>query len=164
MPRPVYLLCSQSGAIDETSNAISFFNLIEEVKRFKIPKKHLASAFRPLAMRVVACWMNADGDAPGQVFEAQFAAKYPNKGEELPDEYIFSTPAFSFKTVYHRLIAPVVELPPFAGPGILWIECRVRRQGEQDWLAKQEYPIQLIDVTPSGPGGGENIKDGSADQ
>jgi hypothetical protein len=145
MPRPIYLLCSQSNAVDRTSNLISFFNLVEELRISQIPEGAPPGDPRPFFMRIVSAWMRTDGDTPSQVFETEFVVKFP-KGAEPPEELVFARPTFSFTTPFHRLTTPDLALPGFHGPGMLWVECRLRRAGETEWLARQEYPILLIDA------------------
>jgi hypothetical protein len=145
MPRPVYILCSQSNAVDKSTNLISFFNLVEELRIAKIPEGTTPPATRPFTMRVVSVWMNTDDDMPSQLFETEFAVKFP-KMEELPEELVFGRSNFSFTTLFNRLISPDLAIETFTGPGLMWVECRIRRAGETEWLARQEYPILLIET------------------
>jgi hypothetical protein len=150
MPRPVYLLCSQSYAVDRESNQISFFNLIEEVKIVKRPDDSDATdkqavAHKHISMRIVSAWMKADDDSPDQVFEVEVAIKLP-KESGGHEETVISRPTLSFTKPFHRLLANEFSIPGVEAPGILWFECRIRRAGEKEWLARQEYPILLTPV------------------
>jgi hypothetical protein len=157
MPRPVYLLCCQSSSIDQATNRISLFNVVEEIhvvlikEQGKLPAPMIGST-----LRVVSTWMREEGDDPEQPFHVEFAVKIPTPTGS-PEEVVFSGAEVRFGAPFHRLVTADIGYAYFPCPGILWFECRIRKKEETDWIARQEFPILLTVVEGLPPSQGEPL-------
>ena len=147
MPKPVYILCSESGSLDAQSNLVSHYQVIEQFQVAQIPESVLRSGqpviVPQLKIRITAVWMRELEDSPEEPFEGEVLFYLPPDGKEL----VVHKATFSFgEGKLYRFI--VVALgPPFPGAGVLRVVARVRRSGEEAWLAQQEYPI-LVELLP----------------
>jgi hypothetical protein len=152
MPQPVYLICSQSNAIDQATNMISFFNVIETIHIKEVPEeaKTESDNRRLFSMRIVSVWMRTEDDKPDQQFEVEFTVRW-QLGDKPPESHVITpvTP-FAFTTLFHRFTSNDIAIWQFPGPGLMWIECHVRRAGETEWLARQEFPL-LLEAKPVTP-------------
>jgi hypothetical protein len=149
MPIPIYLICSESGAIDETTKLASYFNLFEKMTISSIPvlPAGQVAVARIVPIRASSYWMKEDTDAPETKFQIQFIANLPN----APDEILLAQGEFQFtsSSPFARLNIEGIQLTQFFGPGMLRIEARVRRVGEEAWLGRQMYPILLEGPVPA---------------
>jgi hypothetical protein len=142
MPRPGYIICSQYGALDQYTNAVGAFNIIEVITIRPADVQPPEGA--RLKMRVVASWVREPGDAAGQVFDGQIVASFLNETDQAVIELSRAEfDQFSFEKRAHRLILPEMPMPEVPGPGLLLIESRVRRAGTDEWTCRQTYPIVL---------------------
>jgi hypothetical protein len=135
MPKPAYIICSHSGAIDQFTNVVSCFNIIEAAS-MKLPPE---SSGKPLLLRIVASWLMEENDLPTMSFEGQLLIRYADGQEIVVAEF----PPFTFTKPVHRLYAqdfPLLGIPSF---GIASIECRIRRQSEEEWIGRQSHSILL---------------------
>jgi hypothetical protein len=148
MPKPGYMICSQSGSLDQFANAVSCFYIMEVIQFFKMPPGQPGQKVkftgppsgipRPIFMRLAATWLKEETDSLEQAFVSQVVARFPNQSEEsLIAEFV----EFSFLEPMHRLIIPEMLLPPPICSGIIILECKVRRAQEKDWIATQSFPI-----------------------
>lgn len=145
MPIPVYLICSESGATDETTRLTSFFNLVEKLQVMRLeltPGQTHVIHLPPL--RLSAYWMKEETDAPETRFEVQFIGVFPNN----PPEIELARGEFQFNGPFQRFNVTGLQLTQFFGPGILRIEARLRRVGDEAWLARMNYPILLEELLP----------------
>jgi hypothetical protein len=150
MPRPLYIFCAASGSIDQYTNAVSLYGLIESITYTELkpppdqPPGTIVVA-RPLSMRVVAAWLKEDGDSPEQTFEADLIAFAPRQDQPLITSQF---PPFKFSAPVHRLIVPELSIPPDVDVatvrGLLRFVSRLRRAGETDWTWTQEYAMLFI--------------------
>src|SRR5438874_1949015 len=84
MPIPVYLLCSESGAVDENTKLTSYFNVVEKLRVAKIPPAPgQALIARAASLFMSACWMREDSDSPETFFEVQFVGIFPSGPPEI---------------------------------------------------------------------------------
>jgi len=150
MPRPGYIVCSAAGAVDLYTNFVSCHNLMEivEIVRIRPEEGSPPPASRPVVMRAIAMWIQEAEDAPEQSFEGQLVAFFPGLAEEV---ILADFEPFSFKGPVHRLIVTDLTISNFFGPGILRLECRIRRAGEATWLAQQGYSLFLKEQFPEPP-------------
>jgi len=136
MPKPVYILCSESGSEDKITGLVSLFNLIEKIQ---IVKREQNEPVPSLSLRVTATWARGE-DELDQLFEFETAAYLPPDNDEMmlgKGEFRFTMP---FQRITMRMQGSLV----FQGPGMLRIENRIRRAGTDEWF-RQEYPI-LVEV------------------
>ena len=145
MPRPAYVMFSQSGSVDKYTNRVTVTDVIEviQVRRGPAdgsqPPGHQSG--RPY--RLVAVWMKEEGDNPEDDFEQQVVCIDPNGNE------FFASPVsqFRFATIFYRLESPRVDLPGFPELGVYVIEARRSRVGQQEWQARQSFPF-VVQATP----------------
>ena len=145
MPVPVYLICSESGATDENTKLTSFFNLVEKLRVMRMeaqPGQVIRANLTPL--RLSAYWMREETDADDTRFEVQFVGMFPNG----PPEIELTRGEFQFVGPFARLNVVGLQFNQFFGPGILRIEARIRRIGEETWLNRMSYPIVLEEFQP----------------
>jgi hypothetical protein len=145
MPLPIHLICSESGAIDETTKLASFFNLIEKLQFAKIEiQPGVAQAINMVSLRLSALWMREEGDLPETVFEVHFVAIVPN----APQEVDLARGTFQFAGPLQRVNVPGVHIIQFYGSGILRLEARIRKAGEESWINRMSYPIIVEETNP----------------
>jgi hypothetical protein len=148
MPKPVYILCSESGSLDAHTNLVSHYQVIEQLQIAPIPESVLKSGqpviVPQLKIRITAVWMREPGDSPEDQFESQVLLHIPPEGKEL----VVHKGIFSFgEGKLHRSIV-AASGPTFPGAGVLRVVARVRRPDQENWLATQEYPV-FVEVLPS---------------
>lgn len=145
MPRPVYIICSESGAVDESRGLASHFSVLEQITFQRRPaQEKLQDRPALFRCRVVAVWMKTDEDIPRQEFQSQLAFVSPPAGKEIiVGENRF---AFAPDKAFYRFVMQLVGPLPVEGAGILWVQHRVRRVGEEEWLT-QEFPIVIVEET-----------------
>src|SRR5437868_4455634 len=139
MPTPVYIICSESGSEDRVSGLASVFNVIEqiEVRPLPPPTPDQPAVVPFFPFRVSAQWMKAEDDAETDPYECQIRLHYP--GAEREPEPVAQT-RLHFTRPFNR-VTMRANLPlAFPALGLLRVECRIRREGDTDWLS-QEYPI-----------------------
>jgi hypothetical protein len=141
MPRPGYIICSVSGAIDSETGFVSAFQIIKAIPIVPIADSEgdSAESVVPLSMRVVATWIKEASDA-GQRFEGQIVGLFPGETAEI----VFGVfEPFTIETPIYRFIVPEIKIERFPGGGILFIEGRLRRVGETEWMARLSFPIAI---------------------
>lgn len=143
MPIPVYLICAESGAIDENTKLISFFNVVEKLQFVRVetaPGQITVVSTVPL--RLSAYWMREEIDDLETDFEVHFVGIFPN----APAEIDLARGQFRFTGPLQRLNVAGLQFTQFFGPGVLRLEARIRRFGEDVWLNRMSYPIILEEV------------------
>jgi hypothetical protein len=141
MPLPTYIICSLSGAQDAATGSVSAFDILESIQFAALPQGQLAAA--PL-MRVVSTWMRQDDDMPETRFQAELVLHIPNMAQEqiatpAPVEFVFARPL-------QRLTWQGIPITDLHGPGTMYVEVRVRRSGEQNWLGSHRFPIIVQEI------------------
>lgn len=110
MPTLEYFLVAESVSVDQTTNRISFFNVLEEAHTSKFP------IVIPL-LTAVAAWNEEEGDRDCD-FQTTIIFPLPNgKNQELSQNFRMTRPR-------HRTIANVVGLS-ITQPGIVKLEIRL---------------------------------------
>jgi len=146
MPKPVYILCAQSGSIDSRTNRISYFNIIEKIEatRAKVTqrRKPTPGAAPLLSMRVVAVWMRSGQDTENQEFEYELVISLPHRQKKLSP----GKGRFKFTKPLQRITVDIGGMLPIIRSGLIKIQCRIRKVGDRKWLS-QEYPIIVEVVT-----------------
>jgi hypothetical protein len=141
MPKPNYIICSESGSEDKETGLISLFNLVDTFQITKGPPLPTAS---PIAqLRVTSSWMRESGDE-GKDFEFEALVKPPHG-----DEIKLAKGSFEFKTKFARVSVRLLGLFPVTGEGIFWVETRIRRSGSKGWTS-QKTPL-IFELIPSSP-------------
>ncbi len=146
MAKPVYIVCSENGAEDRISGRTSLFNLLEQIQISKLPPDFKGIVFSKVAsIWVTAMWMRESEDEGAGEFEFKISLKMPNVAETI--EMLGGS--FAFEKVFQRIMMRLEGPLPIPGPGIMNVQCMIRRAGTSDWLT-QECPIILEEVTPPG--------------
>jgi hypothetical protein len=141
MPAPGYIICSESGAQDLSTNKASVFNVLESMQIAALPPGQMAPA---ATVRLVCTWIREDGDTDETRFQAEAVLHFPNAAQE---RVVNPTPIeFAFAGPLQRLTFQGIPITEFHGPGMLYIEVRLRRIGEADWLARHRFPIILQEM------------------
>lgn len=142
MPRPVYIVCSESSSDDKETGLLSIFNIIDKVQFSKNPAIGQRQVAPLVQLRITAGWMKEKGD-DGSEFEFALVLRPPHK-----EDINIGSGTFSFTLPLFRVTAKLIGGLPLDGDGILWIECRVRKVGARGWQNRQEYPI-FVEELPS---------------
>lgn len=153
MPKPVYIICSESGSEDRLTGLISHFKVVEQILLQESPPpvegKPVVITAMPFQFMVV--WAMSDDDRPGDEYEYCHSLFFPpgEKEVSLPGGTIFfeqGKPRYRFAMVLAGLT--------FKDVGIFKVESKIRRVGEESWLS-QTYEIPVIKHSPpSQPEGG----------
>src|SRR2546429_3978101 len=129
MPRPIYIIGSESGSEDKVTGLVSLYHVIDRIVLHNIPKDGTTEAVPAdaqvisvgsLNLQVTAVWMRTSGDED-QEFEFETILYQP------PDEKPLTVGAGTFKFIrpFHRLTAKIYGLPLFSGGGVLRIVNRI---------------------------------------
>lgn len=139
MPRPIYIICAESGAEDKLSGLVSHYNVVECMAIRKIPKAPESSSIviAPSPLWITALWERTSGDE-GQQFEFETVLILPPDQQEVKA----ASGVFAFEKLRHRFTVRMMGLIPFRGPGTCWVESRVRQVGATEWL-KQSFSLIL---------------------
>jgi hypothetical protein len=147
MPKPGYLICSTSGAHDQFGGGASAFGILEVLTGNETQRQPDGTLIAtPLSMRIMATWLKDEDDDQKQFFETVFFVFLPGKeAEYIRAEF----PPFLFESSVRRFVAAKVEFPYNVDmdSGIMRVECRIRRQGENEWINRQQYLIVVNNKT-----------------
>jgi hypothetical protein len=148
MPRPVYILCSESGSQDLTTGLLSHFQVIETLNISAVPFPAAGVVVVPALMfRATAVWMRNADDLPEQEYEYETAFYFPPEGAEQvvqQGKFIFEAD----KPLYRMIV--IGQGPPLSGPGLFRIENRIRKVGQAEWL-RQDYHIPIVAIPQPPP-------------
>jgi hypothetical protein len=145
MPEPVYLICAESGAEDKQTDILSLFNIVERLVITPMPPVDGVVLVPPQVLRVVAVWMRNENDGPEDEFEQQMVFSPPAGAASV----MTGVTPFRFEKLLHRFTVKMNIALAFAGPGMFWVETRVRRRGADEWITHR-YPI-VVDAEPPTP-------------
>ncbi len=152
MPRPVYIICCESGAVDSQTGLVSLFNICE---RFHTAPLRADATQRPQtlsgggqlsSMRCVAMWMKLPEDPAGAGYQHQMLLIHPDGETRLiveDDDVVFESDQMPFARFMLLLGGN-----PFMKTGLARIQSRIRRVESEDWIA-QDYPM-LVSVIEGG--------------
>src|SRR4051794_40029299 len=102
MPRPIFIICSGSGAEDRTTGLLSIFNVIDKVMFHRVPLPQPTSP-PVVEMRVTAAWSREEQDVD-QEYEYEVVVSVPPEG----DEHIVGRGRFAFTLPNQRISARVL--------------------------------------------------------
>jgi len=147
MPQGVYIICSESGAIDRRTNAISIFGVIDTIRFASVSEvsdaKNLPGVSKPwIDIRTTAVW-RCEEDELGEAYEHQTTFSIP--GDE--HKRIVGEGSFVFKTPLHRFVIDFGG-PVFNQAGVIRIENRIRKLGDDDWQ-EMAYEIRVEKISLS---------------
>src|SRR5260370_31147833 len=147
MPRPVYIICAESGAEDTLTGLLSHYKVLEKIQETASTQEQIEPGPNVISLqplRVAAVWMRTEGDAIQQEYEFETAFILPPEGKEI----VVQTGKFVFdadKPLYRMLV--IGYAPLFRVSGMFRVESRVRKIGEKEWQ-RQDYPIVVEAVPP----------------
>src|SRR5947209_20414016 len=127
MPRPLYVICSESGAEDRETGLLSLFHIIDKLQIHTSATEEQRKKAPLTQLRITSVWMSEPGDE-NQEFEFEVVLR-PPQGEEFKA----GRGSFTFALPFFRITAKIIGPLPIQGEGILWIECRTRRMGVKGW-------------------------------
>jgi len=150
MPKPVYILCSESGSEDKTTGLVSHFKVLEQIELRELPKppEGATLVIPGLSFQMVAVWAAAEDDDLDQKYECTTTFFLPpDNQEQFVGKAIFS---FEGQKRRARQTANFFGLA-LKAPGLLRIENRIRPlgAGEDLWLV-QSYEIPVIAIASEG--------------
>jgi hypothetical protein len=152
MPHTAYIVCSASGSADQYNGAVSCFSLLEALRVSDLPilpsEDHPQGVSIPLMARISLAWIKEDGDGPEHNFHVQIFIIFPD-GHEMP---LTDFPPFAFATRFHRQFVPMTLFPRIEATGFVSVEARIRRVGEEQWLARQSYSFFVELAQTPAPG------------
>ena len=139
-------------AIDRASGLFSIFEAVEQITYSPIDKPLEGESVVVVSqqpMKVVSGWMMQPekGDSFDQVFDYEHRAITPG-GSAI--ELSRGTFSFGAGKAFHRFVVSLDGMVPVDRSGILYIEARIRKAGEMEWIS-QDYPIVV--VVEGAPGG-----------
>ena len=150
MPKPIYIICSETGSEDKDTGLLSLFNLIDTLQITKAAKGMPLRAASPITqLRITACWLQESGDEDKE-FEIEVAVISP-----VGEETILGRAALVFATKFCRISARVIGLFPIKGEGMFWIEARIRKTDSNAWqvnktpLFVEQLPSSTAEVPAS---------------
>jgi len=142
MPKPAYIICSESGAEDRHTGLVSLYNLVDRIQLNRGTQPH-ATATPISQLRLTASWMRESADEDKE-FEFEAAAISPSG-----DETHLGRGSFIFNLMFYRLNIRMLGLFPIKGDGLFWLEVRIRRAGSKTWQV-QRAPL-WVEQLPSLP-------------
>ena len=140
MPKPVYIVCSLSGAEDTATGLISLFHVLETIRVIRQDPGQRRDA---PTVRTTAVWMRTEDDDPSDEYEFQSVFRQPSDGTEQ----ILKAGQFSFGKPIFRFVTEIT-FANFPGPGVLTAIHRIRKIGEGSKWISQEFPILLQEHIP----------------
>ncbi len=141
MPKPVYIVCSLSGAEDKATGLISLYHVLETILVIRHPDQRRDA---PTTVRTTAVWMRTEEDDPTDEYEFETGFLHPSESTAQ----IVKAGQFSFGKPIFRFVADIT-FANFPGPGVLTAIHRIRKIGEgSEWIS-QEFPILLQEHIPT---------------
>src|SRR5258708_29398474 len=111
MPKPVYIICAEKTSIDQETNLVSFFNVIDSLNIDFWGPDSAPPQPRQIGImgaKVVASWAKVSSDE-GKEFEGEMLIETPT-GDEV------STGLLEFKfekgKLFHRFVMTIAGIPP----------------------------------------------------
>jgi hypothetical protein len=157
MARPLFLICSESGAVDKATNSVSAFNIIETIQLFapilsteqpgaiEQPEDAPAVPKPIMPVRIVATWIGDDDDM-GKEFEHETKIRRSNN----PEWSSLYKGTFTWKTRNQRFTINIGGLILNPDSRLILIESSIRPTGsnERSWLT-QKYEIVVEMGSPA---------------
>jgi hypothetical protein len=142
MPKPVYILCCQSGSDDEKTNLASHFNVYDRLDITLGANKSGTNApqlILTIPLRVVSVWSADDNTDYDAAYDVQVTLRVPPAGAEIS---IYSG-SFRFERERPRQRF-TFDIQGFfvQAAGEIVAESRIRKSGDPRWL-KQRYSIKV---------------------
>jgi hypothetical protein len=142
MPRSAYVIMANSGSVDQYSDKVSLFEVVETytVTRRESRTGNSNTTFPSKSHRIIAVWLREESDGPNDLFEGQVACIAPDTTELSVGNWA----DFSFTQPYYRWNIELT-IPGFTQLGTHFIEARIRPVGGQEWIRRQLFPFLVQD-------------------
>jgi len=143
MPKPVYILCCQTGSDDKGTNLASHFNVYDRLDVLATHADLVSDPPKiivPIPLRIVAVWSGDEQNDFKAEFEVEAALRVPPTGMEVK---VWSG-KFRFEEERPRQRF-TFDINGFYvnSSGEIVAECRIRKAGDSKWL-KQRYSIKVV--------------------
>jgi hypothetical protein len=141
MPKPVFIICSESGSEDRVTGLVSLFKVIERIELHDRPAPEEGRPIvpHPLPFQFVAVWALSEGDDTDHEYEFEHKLTLPEGRETTLQSGTFF---FEKERPRHRFTVIVNGFVP-KGAGLFRVESRIRKVGEGNWLV-QAYEMPVI--------------------
>jgi hypothetical protein len=142
MPKPVYILCCQSGCDDQKTNLASHFNVYDRLDirlGANKPDTNEPELSLTIPLRVVSVWSADDNTDYGAEYDVEVTLRVPPSGTEIS---IYSG-GFRFERERPRQRF-TFDIQGFfvQAAGEIVAESRIRKTGDSRWL-RQRYSIKV---------------------
>jgi hypothetical protein len=145
MPKPVFIICCESGTEDKYTGMASLFNIIDRIVGNPLEADTGAILKQSLAVRIVAVWEASEqSDFEGE-FNIEMRMLLPSQDQTAV--LSSDTMRFTTSTPRHRSTI-VIGAFRAAEAGQLVFESRVKRSFEVEWIS-QAYSIDVV-LNPPG--------------
>ncbi|AMV24592.1 hypothetical protein VT84_09365 [Gemmata sp. SH-PL17] len=151
MPLPVYTLLARGLLEDTSTKLVTAYNLVEMIDIHKIseetnqPDGTKVIRWNPLF--IISAWMIdlKNNETEKDRFIQEIFFEIPDTDSPLGFTKLdLISSDFKFAPQNGMLInRTTVQLDspiPFAGPGIMWVASRIKRDGTEEWTT-QKYPV-----------------------
>src|SRR5260370_17632034 len=86
MPRPVYIICAESGAEDTLTGLLSHYKVLEKIQETASTQEQIEPGPNVISLqplRVAAVWMRTEGDTIQQKYEFETPFILPPRGKKI---------------------------------------------------------------------------------
>jgi hypothetical protein len=165
MPKPIFILCSESQSQDRRSNLLSVFNIMErvEVKAQAEPSDAPKDVvlIDMFSFVVTAVWQQTEDDTDGDEYESETVLHLPGpEAKRLTRD----TGSFTLRSLDKPLqrITLLVKMPALKASGKFVAESRIRKKGTDNWLSQTHVIPVVFDESPDSDAGPNADKNGEA--
>jgi hypothetical protein len=161
MPKPVYIICSESGSEDKYTGLVSHFRVIEQInlQELPLPQEGKPLVIPAMPLQFTAVWAMAEDDRVNDEYEFRNSVVLPDGKEITVQE---GTIFFEENKTRQRFLVVLSRLT-VNQPGLFKVESRFRRTGQENWLS-QSYEIPVVRNSPpvQGDVGAHSLSGGGA--
>lgn len=141
MPKSVYVICSRDGSVDKFTNSVSIYNIIEGFTIFDVEdsseeREPTGTEAAWINLRITALWEREDDEMPGDYWHQMLVVTPEGQ------EHVISESPFSLRKQRRLFISKCSGLRPVS-EGYIRAISRIRRRGEEGWIASGEYKIPI---------------------
>lgn len=147
MIAPFFMASAEQVIEDRRSNLVSLVNITEVLSTIVVqpeqPEESSAPVIlgRPLDLKILAVWQREPDDDPSILYESEFRVAWPGQEPKT-----VRSAEFQFgKGVYFRNLLNMFGAPGKPQSGVLVIECRARKKGDERWVTQSvRIPVQVV--------------------
>lgn len=139
MPILDYALPCQLSSIDQRTNGVSLFNIIDTLSVVRRPGQSPQAALSNLALEVVTAWRRIEQEQPDTLYTQVLSLVRPDyqDAEEL-STIDFRIPLYRYRV--HTQIPPL----SFSAEGTYWLRVTLETDGQAPTgVVSYEYPIRV---------------------